>query len=240
MGRRLRSQRLGAGRSVYRSAQSGIAEVNYINIDDAQKNGVIRGEIVEFFHDPARSGILAKIRFENNLEAYVIAAEGLVVGDSVETGSKAGLRIGNILPVGNVVEGCPVFNIEKNPGDGGEFARASGLYALVMTRDSSSVYVKMPSGKTLRVSPDCRATIGCAAGGGRPDKPFVKAGAKYWAMRARGKHYPKVRGVAMNPVDHPFGGSQHHVGKSKSTSRHAAPGRMVGAIASKRTGRRKR
>jgi large subunit ribosomal protein L2 len=85
-----------------------------------------------------------------------------------------------------------------------------------------------------------RATIGNVSCGGRTEKPFVKAGNKFHAMRAKRKFYPWVRGVAMNAVDHPFGGAQHHPGKSKSTSRNAPPGRKVGAIASTRTGRRKK
>ena len=86
---------------------------------------------------------------------------------------------------------------------------------------------------------DARATIGVIAGGGRKTKPFVTAGAKFKSNESK-KKYPIVRGVAMNAVDHPFGGYQHHVGHSKSTSRHAPPGRKVGAIASKRTGRKKK
>ena len=87
---------------------------------------------------------------------------------------------------------------------------------------------------------ECRATIGCVGGGGRKDKPFVKAGKRWHAMRAKHKKHPYPRAVAMNALNHPFGGANHHPGKSKSTSRHAAPGRKVGDIASRRTGRRKK
>ena len=86
----------------------------------------------------------------------------------------------------------------------------------------------------------CLATIGVAAGGGRTDKPFVKAGAKFYRERAKGKRWPVVRGVAMNAIAHPHGGSQHHAGKSTTVKRSASPGRKVGHIAAKRTGRKKR
>lgn len=240
MGRRLRSQRLGSGRPLYRAGQRGIADASYMDLDDRQKQGIVLGEVIGLCNDPARSSVLAEVLSGDGSTFYTIAAEGIVVSEVVEAGKRAELRIGSIMPLGSIPEGCPVFNIEKTPGDGGALVRASGLYALVMTRDAGGVHVKMPSGKTAMINPGCRATVGCAAAGGRPEKPFVKAGNKYHAMHARGKPYPKVRGVAMNPVDHPFGGSQHHVGKSKSTSRHAPAGRKVGAIASRRTGRRKR
>jgi large subunit ribosomal protein L2 len=148
--------------------------------------------------------------------------------------------VGNVLPLAKVPEGCPVFCIEKSLEDGGTMVRSAGLYGLVMSKTDKSGLVKLSSGKMTQVPLECRATIGCVAGGGRKEKPLVKAGAKFHLMRARRHHYPGIRGVAQNAVDHPFGGSGHHAGKSKSTSRNAPPGRKVGAIASSRTGRRKR
>ncbi len=240
MGTRLISQRRGKGSNIFTAAKGGAAESAYINMDDAQRSGKLHGQITDIVPDPARTAVLAEILFENGGREFVIAAEGEYVGQRIEYGRGAEIALGNVLPLSSIVEGCPVFNIERTPGDGGNIIRSSGLYGLVVTKDKSGIYVKVPSGKTVRLNPACRATIGCAAGGGRIEKPLVKAGAAYHAMRARGRHYPTVRGVAMNPVDHPFGGSQHHVGKSKSTSRHAPPGRKVGAIASRRTGRRKK
>ena len=145
-----------------------------------------------------------------------------------------------ILALKDLIEGCPVYNIEKFPGDGGSLVRSSGSYALIVTKDKKAVYVKMPSGKTMQLNPEARASIGISGAGGRKEKPFVKAGKKYKAMKARHKKYPTVRGIAMNAKDHPFGGANHHPGKSKSTARRAAPGRKVGDIASKRTGRVKK
>jgi large subunit ribosomal protein L2 len=132
----------------------------------------------------------------------------------------------------------PVCNVERQPGDGGKFARASGVSAQLLTHDRKVAVVKLPSGEVKRLSPSCRATVGVVAGGGRPEKPFVKAGNKHHKMRARGTKWPRVRGVAMNAVDHPFGGGgRQHPGQPKSVSKNAPPGRKVGDIASKRTGR---
>lgn len=109
-----------------------------------------------------------------------------------------------------------------------------------MAKDNKNATIKMPSGNMIKLPLDVRATIGNVSCGGRQDKPMVKAGNKFYAMKAKKKMWPRVRGVKMNAVDHPFGGASHHPGKSKSTSRNAPPGRKVGAIASTRTGRRKK
>lgn len=241
MPKRLISQRRGKGsRTFIAPPKKAKADIKYIGIDDKQRNDVLKGQVMELITDSGRSSVMAKLVFEDNSEDIIIAAEGLTVGDQIQYGKKAELAIGNVLPIGEIVEGCPIFNIEALPGDGGTYVRSSGLYGLIVTKDKNNVYVKLPSGKTVALGSSCRATVGCAAGGGRLEKPFVKAGRKYFAMKARGKVYPIVRGVAMNPVSHPFGGSQHHAGKSKSVSRHSPPGTKVGNIASKRTGRKKK
>jgi len=240
MGKRLVSQRRGRGGPTFRAAKNAVAEARYVNYSEEQKQNVLRGTVAELVHDTMKSSVLAKVKFENNEFAYSIAAEGLEEGQTVEYGRKAEVKIGNVIPLKDIVEGCPVFNVEKIVGDGGSLVRASGSYAIIVTKDKGNVSIKLPSGKTLALNEACRASIGCAAGGGRTDKPMVKAGTKFHAMKARNKFWPNVRGVAKNAIDHPFGGMQHHPGKSKSTSRHAAPGRKVGAIASSRTGRKKK
>jgi len=101
--------------------------------------------------------------------------------------------------------------------------------------------VKLPSGATKLLKDACRATIGVVAGGGRIEKPFLKAGKKFHWMRAKGHKYPRVRGVAMNACSHPFGGGRHqHPGKPTTVSRHAPPGRKVGHIAARMTGRKEK
>ncbi|MBI5554106.1 MAG: 50S ribosomal protein L2 [Candidatus Diapherotrites archaeon] len=204
------------------------------------KENTVRGEVVELLIDPARTSVLAEVILEDQTRVHLVAPEGSHVGQQIQIGKEGEVNVGNVLPLSVLAEGTPIFNIEATPGDGGQFARASGGYALIVTKNAGKVLVKLSSGKVREFNPDCRATIGIAAAGGRTEKPFIKAGARYHLMHAKGQKYPRVRGVAMNALDHPFGGSQHHPGKSKSTARGAPPGRKVGAIASSRTGRRKK
>ncbi len=239
MGRRLITQKRGKGGPVWTASTRGAAVSKYADYY-ATEGRTIGGEVVGLINDPARTAVIAKIMLDNGVEEDIIAAEGLFVGQRIEQGNEAEIGIGNIKTLANCVEGCPIFNIEKNPGDGGNLVRSSGMYALILTKEKEIVYVKMPSGNIIRLRPESRATIGVCGAGGRKEKPFVKAGKKYHAMRARHKKYPIVRAIAKNALNHPFGGANHHPGKSKSTSRNAPPGRMVGDIASSRTGRRKK
>ncbi|MAG18038.1 MAG: 50S ribosomal protein L2 [Candidatus Diapherotrites archaeon] len=239
MPKRLKSQRRGKGSPVFVATNKGAAPAQYVDYTEMTEK-TLKGEVVGLIHDPARTAVLSKIEFDNGSQSYSVAAEGMFVGQKVEYGTEADLQVGNVKPIGNCVEGCPIFNVEKTPGDGGSLVRSSGTYALIVTKDKKTVYVKMPSGKTMELNPKNRATIGCVGSGGRREKPFVKAGKKHFAMRAKHKKYPTVRGIAMNAKDHPFGGANHHPGKSKSTSRRAAPGRKVGDVASSRTGRKKK
>jgi large subunit ribosomal protein L2 len=240
LGRRIRARRRGKGGPVFKGTQFGLADAKYVALDEKQENSVLVGELVDLLDDRARSCVLSKVLFDNGTYCFIPAAEGSKVGQMLEFGVEAGIAIGNVLPLKKVTEGCPIFNIEKRPGDGGSMVKSAGLYALVMSKEKGKVFVKMPSGKMIIVNPECRATIGCISAGGRTDKPMLKAGTNYHAMHAIHHHYPNVRGVAMNAVSHPHGGSQHHVGHSKSVSRNTPPGRKVGAIASSRTGRRKK
>lgn len=234
MGRRLKIQRRGKGGPVYRATINAKFDINYKNTKE-----LIRGQIIDMVTDPIRSAPVAEVLMADGTKEYVICAEGLKTGQKIEFGKGAEKKTGNVLPLGDIEPGTTIFNIEKNYGDGGKFVRASGQTAILVNKKDKAT-IKLPSGQLKQLPLDARATIGVIAGGGKSTKPFVTAGAKFKAMKAKGKKYPRVRGVAMNPVDHPFGGSQHHVGHSKSTSRHAPAGRMVGAIASKRTGRKKK
>jgi large subunit ribosomal protein L2 len=216
---------------------------------------VLSGEVVDIEHDPARSAPVASVAFEDseasetpreaggagdNDRRLVLAPEGVRVGEEIQLGVSAEIKPGNTLPLAEIPEGIPVCNIERQPGDGGKFARASGTSARLITHDRRVTVVQLPSGQSKRLSPQCRATIGVVAGGGRTEKPFVKAGNKHHKMRSRGSKYPKVRGVAMNAVDHPHGGGgRQHPGRPRSVSGDTPPGRKVGDIASRRTGRGK-
>lgn len=237
MAHRLIQQRRGKGSPTFIASRKGVGKLSYPALNEENK---MAGEIMEFVHDPTKSCALARIMLEDNSLAFIVAAEGTFEGQRIEIGKNADINVGNILPLSDCPEGAPVFNVEIIPGDGGKIARASGSYALILSKEKNNVALKARSGKIISFDGRCRATIGMASGGGRTEKPLVKAGAKFHKMRVKKKFWPIVRGVAMNVIDHPFGGLQHHPGKSKSTSRNAPPGRKVGAIASKRTGRRKK
>lgn len=239
MGKSLISQRRGKGSLTF-IATNRRSTAGYIPIDEVQKARILRGTVVELIKDSGRNAVLAKIIFENGAEELAIAPEGLFEGQDVYYGKDASIETGNVLPLNAIPEGCPVFNIEMQPGDGGKMVKGSGVYALLVSKTNKIAKVKLPSGGSIDLNPGSRATIGCSAGGGREEKPFIKAGNRFHLMKSKRHYYPIVRGVAMNASDHPFGGSQHHPGKSKSTSRRAPPGRKVGAIGSRRTGRKKK
>jgi len=232
MGRRIQGQRRGRGGPTFR-APSHRYKAELSHKKDEERD-TISGEIVDIEHDPARSAPVAAVEFEDGDRRLVLAPEGVTVGETIQVGVSAEIKPGNTLPLAEIPEGVPVCNVESSPGDGGKFARASGTSAQLMTHDKRVAVVKLPSGQVKRLNPQCRATIGVVAGGGRTEKPFVKAGNKHHKMKARGTKWPRVRGVAMNAVDHPFGGGgRQHPGKPKSVSRNAPPGRKVGDIASK-------
>ncbi len=236
MGRRIQGQRRGRGGPTFRApSHRYTSRKEHKRTEDED---VVAGEVVGLEHDPARSAPIAEVAFEDGDRRLVLAPEGVAVGDDIQVGVSAAIDPGNTLPLAEIPEGVPVCNVESQPGDGGKFARASGTSADLMTHDRNAAVVQLPSGETKRLNPECRATIGVVAGGGRTEKPFVKAGNKHHKMRARGSKYPTVRGVAMNAVDHPFGGGgRQHPGRPKSVSRNAPPGRKVGDISSRRTGR---
>lgn len=242
MGKRIIPQRRGRGGPRYRAPSHRFkGSVRYPK-RTAYKEG-IGGQVISIEHDPGRSAPIAKILLENFEEIQLIASEGLQVGQWIEIGEKAGVDNGNILPLGKITEGTSVHNIELHPGDGGKIVRASGTFAYIVSHEKESglTYLRLPSKKTIAVNSNSRATIGRVAGGGRIEKPLVHAGQAYYKHKARNKQYPKVRGVAMNPVDHPHGGGAHgYTGRSSSVSRNTPPGRKVGHMAPKRTGRKKR
>jgi len=251
MGRRIQGQRRGRGSPTFRAPSHRYkAELSHRTVEDGD---VVSGTVVDVEHDPARSAPVAAVEFEDSEgqspsgsrtesgdgdRRLVLAPEGVGVGDEIQVGVSAAIEPGNTLPLAEIPEGVPVCNVEANQGDGGKFARASGVNATLMAHERNVAVVQLPSGEVKRLDPQCRATIGVVAGGGRTEKPLVKAGNKYHKAKARGTKYPTVRGVAMNAVDHPFGGGgRQHPGKPKSVSRDTPPGRKVGDISSRRTGR---
>lgn len=170
---------------------------------------------------------------------YILVPEGVCIGQEIACGISAPIEPGNTLPLSEIPEGIPICNVESQPGHGGQFARSSGVCAILVAHDVGQTVVQLPSGEMKWLNPKCMATIGVVAGGGRLDKPLVKAGKSFFKYRSKPKNWPVVRGVAMNAVDHPFGGGgRQHPGRPKTVSRNTSPGRKVGSIAARRTGKR--
>ncbi|NVM53917.1 MAG: 50S ribosomal protein L2 [Candidatus Helarchaeota archaeon] len=241
MGKRIKVQRRGRGSPTFRATKKRKRGTVKHPTLSTHKDKPLEGEIIDLEHERGRSAPLARIQYENGKKSYMIAPEGISIGEEIRIGSPE-IKIGNTLPLKDIPEGTSIFNIESQPGDGGKFVRAGGTYATVVTRDPSKVIVKLPSGKSKQCNPECRASIGVVAGGGRTEKPFVKAGNKFHHCRAKNQKWPVNRGVAMIAASHPHGGGQkQHIGKKSScVSRNAPPGRKVGLIAARRTGRKKK
>lgn len=241
MGKRIIQQRRGRGTFTYRSPSHNFkGSLKLRKYDDTEKSKSIKGKIIDFLHCPGHSAPLAKIKYEDGETILLAAPMKMRINDELFSGTNAPIGKGNVLPLKNISDGTLIYNIESKPGDGGKFVRSSGVSAKVLSRAGTNVLVQLPSKKKKTFNINCRAVIGEIAGGGRKEKPFVKAGKRHHAMRARGKLYPLTSGVAMNAVDHPFGsGRGRHAGKPTVPPRFAPPGRKVGMIRARKTGRGK-
>ena len=225
MGKRLITQRRGRGFGRYRSPR-------HLRFTSATHPKIREGTgtVVDLVHEAGRIAPLAKVMYGIN-EQFMIAPDGMTVGQEVSFGARVAVVAGNTMPVGNLPEGTIVYNVESQPGDGGKFARTAGTAATIVTQGAKTVLL-MPSGKFKEVDHKCLATVGLVSGGGHKDKPFAKSGKKFWAYHGKAKAYFKVKGVAMNPVNHPHGGGGHpHVGTQSSVGRNTPPGRKVGRLA---------
>jgi large subunit ribosomal protein L2 len=242
MGKKILVQRRGRGTTVFQAPRKHkIAPAKYLRYKDAE-NESAKIILVDLMHEMGRSAPLAKYEFENTrTPMYLPAVEGITVGEEFIFTNGSELKVGNIYALKDLPESTPLSNIESVPGDGGKYCRTSGSSGKLVAKTSKTVSVELTSGRIREFHPSCRATIGVVAGGGRTEKPFLKAGKKFYFKEARGKlgAYPNVSGVAMNHHVHPYGGSQHKSPKMSTTvSRHAPPGRKIGLIAARRTGRK--
>lgn len=242
MGKRILQRRRGKGGLNWRVSHRGkIAPVRYPLRAPEASGSEAKLTVRALLDEKGRSAPLAQLQYgEHGAISYVPAVSGVAVGTEVQHGPDAAVANGNILPLKNIPEGTRIANIELRVGDGGKLVRAAGGSAVLFSKAEGKVIVRLPSGKSIMVSEDCRATVGEIAGGGVMEKPFLRAGPRFHAMKAKGIPYPRMRGIAMAVVNHPFGGGRHqHPGKSTSTSRNAPPGRKVGLIAPRKTGRKR-
>jgi large subunit ribosomal protein L2 len=238
MGKNLIQQARGKGGPTYRAPSfryKGEAKHNRLNPE------MLEGEVIDLVHCQGHSAPLAQVTYNNGETCLHIAAEGIKVGDKIHSGPKSELEPGNTTLLSEIPDGTAIYNIEGIPGDGGKFVRASGTFARVIGKYNENVVVQLPSKKRKEFSPSCRATIGVVAGGGRTEKPFMRAGTRFFKMKAKNKLWPKIGGSAQNAVDHPFGNKRtSRKSKARPMSRNAPPGRKVGMIAARRTGRKKK
>lgn len=239
MGKSLIQQKRGKGSPRYRApsfrykGKTGFARY--------EGGKVFGAYVADILHSSGHNAPLMELKYSNGETGLLQAPEGIKVGDKIEMGENVELKAGNILPLKSIPEGTQIYNIESHPGDGGKFVRTSGTYAKIITKMENGIVIELPSNKRKTFQPECKAAIGIVAGSGRTDKPFLKAGTRFYAMKAKNKMWPQVSGTSMNSVDHPFGGSSSHAkGIPTQSSRNAPPGRKVGKIAPKRTGRHKR
>ena len=233
MGKNLIQQKRGKGSPTYKANGFKYAgEVSHLLSS--------KGVIADIISSSGHTAPLLLVKYEHEKPNLIIAPEGVKVGDILEKGENVAVKPGNTLPIGSIPEGTFIFNIEANPGDGGKLVRASGGTAKIVAKTKNKVIVKLPSNKQKEFNPKCLATIGLIAGAGRPEKPFLKAGNKFKAMKAKGKYWPSVSATAMNAVDHPFGNKRtSRKGRPTIAPRNAPPGRMVGMIRPRHTGRNK-
>jgi large subunit ribosomal protein L2 len=183
----------------------------YRIIDFKRDKDGIPARVATIEYDPNRSANIALLHYGDGEKRYILAPLGLKVGDRLISGPEAEIRVGNTIVLRDIPLGTQIHNIELNPGHGGQMARCAGSYAQLMAKEGRYAQIKLPSGEVRMISLDCRATIGQIGNLGHESISLGKAGKNRW----RGRR-PHVRGVAMNPVDHPHGGGE---GKS-SGGRH--------------------
>ncbi|DAC36749.1 MAG TPA: 50S ribosomal protein L2, partial [Candidatus Thalassarchaeaceae archaeon] len=193
MGKRTRSQRRGS------SPKNRVSSHRFPAANRLPRVSEKMGEVTDLVHSAAHTAPLARVKFEDGTIAHVAAPEGVSVGQELAFGKNVSLRPGNVTNLSEIPEGTPICNVEGRPGDGGKFARSGGNSATLETRMGDRVRVRLPSGSLKDLPAACRATIGVLAGHGRTEKPLMKAGAAHYRAKARGKLYPTVSGVAMNP-----------------------------------------
>jgi large subunit ribosomal protein L2 len=205
------------------------------------RHGVTSAVILDIENSQGHSTPLLHLKYNDGEVGYMIAPEGVFVGQTLQFGENAPLETGNGLLLKNIPEGSLIFNIEGVPGDGGKFCRTTGSFAKLIAKTDKAIQVMLPSKKIKEFNFQCRAILGVPAGAGRKEKPFLKAGKMHYYMKARNKKYPVMSGSAQNAVDHPFGNKRSsRKSKARPAPQNAPPGRNVGYIRPRRTGPRKK
>lgn len=224
MGKRVISRRRGSGTGTYRSP----SHRHHGAIYHPPPTMVGQGTVVRIVPAPGRTAPVAEVVGPEGEAVRVLATAGLATGDSI-TFQDGRVDRGAILPLAKIPDGTLVSNLEVKPFDGGRLVRSAGASALVVAHTARDVTVQLPSGAFKQFLSTCRAQVGAVGGGGRRERPIIKAGKKVWATKSLARAAFKVRGVAMNPVNHPFGGGAHqHVGRPSTVASGTWPGAKVG------------
>ena len=189
---RITARRIGGG-----------AKKLYRKVDFKRQRWDVPATVERLEYDPNRTAFIALIRYQDGEQSYIIAPQRLAVGDTVITSETADIKPGNVLPLKNIPVGTIIHNIEMKPKKGAQMVRAAGAYAQLVGRETGYAQIKLTSGELRRVPDNCVATIGAVSNPDNMNQVLGKAGRK----RHLGKR-PSVRGVAMNPVDHPHGGGE--------------------------------
>lgn len=171
-------------------------------------------EVMTIEYDPNRSARIALVQYEDGEKRYIISPNGLNVGQKIISGASVAPEVGNALPLSAMPIGTIVHNIEITPGKGGQFARSAGTYAQLVAREGKYAVLRLPSGEMRMILSACVATVGTVSNSTHMNVNLGKAGRKRWLGRR-----PRVRGVAMNPVDHPMGGGEGRASGGQPRSR---------------------
>jgi len=173
----------------------------YRLVDFRRRKHDVPATVERLEYDPNRTAFIALIKYEDGELAYILAPQRLAEGDTVMAGSKVDVKPGNAMPLASMPIGTIIHNVELKPGRGGQLARSAGAFAQLVGRDSGWAVLKLNSGETRRVHADCMASVGAVSNPDHANTVYSKAGRKRWqGVR------PTVRGIAMNPIDHPNGG----------------------------------
>ncbi|MDX2095333.1 MAG: 50S ribosomal protein L2 [Alphaproteobacteria bacterium] len=175
----------------------------YRVIDFKRRKFDMPARVERLEYDPNRSAFIALIQYEDGTQSYILAPQRLNQGDFVVAGLRADIKPGNAMPLASIPIGTIVHNVEMKPGKGGQIGRSAGAYVQLVGKDSGYAQIKLRSGELRMVPADCMATIGAVSNPDHQNEVMGKAGRNRW----KGKR-PHVRGVAMNPVDHPHGGGE--------------------------------
>ena len=213
------AQKRGSGRNnnghITTRHKGGGHKHHYRIVDFRRDKDGVPGKVERLEYDPNRSAFIALICYADGERRYVLAPKGLSAGDSIQSGAEAAIKVGNALPIRNIPVGTTIHAVEMQPGKGAQIARSAGAVVQLLAREGSYAQVRLRSGEVRKIHVECRATIGEVGNEEHNLRSIGKAGAVRW----RGIR-PTVRGVAMNPIDHPHGGGE---GKTSSGRHPVSP-----------------